>query len=131
MNFNWGKGIHVMSGESEAIESKQIFGSKLIEPNLFSRCIGSLLVVLVHDGAAICAAVADAVTDGVGRLEGDAHAGVERADAAAPRHLLGRAGVGQVEQGVVDGRAAQHDAVGRRRGGAEGEGNMVSSCISK
>ena len=108
-----------MSGESEAIESKQIFGSKLIEPNLFSRCIGSLLVVLVHDGAAICAAVADAVTDGVGRLEGDAHAGVERADAAAPRHLLGRAGVGQVEQGVVDGRAAQHDAVGRRRGGAE------------
>ena len=76
-------------------------------------------MVLVHDGAAICAAVADAVTDGVGRLEGDAHAGVEGAHAAAPGHLLGR-GVGQVEQGVVDGRAAQHDAVGRRRRGAGG-----------
>ena len=84
----------------------------------------------MHDCAAISAAVADAVTDGVGRLEGDAHAGVERADAAAPRHLLGRAGVGQVEQGVVDGRAAQHDAVGSRGGGAEGK-NMVSSCLSK
>ena len=54
-----------------------------------------VLVRLVHDGAAVGAAVADAEGAAcdphrVGRLEGDAHAGVEGAHAAAPGHLLGR-----------------------------------------
>ena len=91
---------------------------------LASRIVLVALLLMMHDGAAPVggAAVADAEgaacdADRVGRLEGDAHAGVEGAHAAAPGHLLGR-GVGQVEQGVVDGRAAQHDAVGRRRRGA-------------
>ena len=57
-----------------------------------------VVVLLLHRVAVGGAAVADAERSGdrVG-LEGDAHARVERADAAAPRHLLGR-GVRQVEQ---------------------------------
>ena len=58
-----------------------------------------VLLLLLHRVAVAVggAAVADAERSGdrVG-LEGDAHARVERADAAAPRHLLGR-GVRQVE----------------------------------
>ena len=52
-----------------------------------------LLVPVVHDGVAVGAAVPDAEgssDDRVGRLEGDAHAGVEGANAAAPGHLFGR-----------------------------------------
>ena len=58
-----------------------------------------MVLLLLHRVAVAVggAAVADAERSGdrVG-LEGDAHARVERADAAAPRHLLGR-GVRQVE----------------------------------
>lgn len=65
-----------------------------------------------HCVAVTIIAYTERTRHGVG-LEGDAHARVEGADASPARQLL-CGGVRQVEQGVIDSRPAQDDAVGSR-----------------